>query len=128
MDSKKSDQEVCMHRGAKKVIFIYGSHYCGTTRTLDVNTCDDCGAIYLRRYRHWTPQAEEIIDIIMPGETEDGLTFYKGAADLIKQVRDASNVWELKAIQRQATAVRDYALERLEQLEEVAECASTSNT
>lgn len=105
----------CTHSGSKKGIFICGSSYEGTTRTEHVYICNDCGAIYLHRYEHRASLGKERTDVIMPGKTKNGITFHEATATLIKLVQAATSEEELKIIDRQATAIRNYVLERLEQ-------------
>jgi hypothetical protein len=107
----------CTHSGSKKGIFICGSSYEGVTRTEHVYICEDCGAIYLHRYEHKAAQGEERTDIIMPGKTRNGITFHEATAALIRLVHDAEGVAQLQAINRQAQAVRNYVLDRLEDIE-----------
>lgn len=110
-------QKECTHSGSKKGIFIQGSSYEGTTQTEHVYICNDCGSIYLHRYGHWASQGEERTDIIMPGEVKGGVKFHEATASLIQLVHDAVGKAQLQAIDRQATAIKNYVLDRLEQLE-----------
>lgn len=110
-------QKECTHSGSKKGIFICGSSYEGTTQTEHVYICNDCGSIYLHRYGHWASRGEERTDIIRPGEVKGGVRFHEATAELIKLVHNAVGKAELQVIDRQATAIRNYVLDRLEQLE-----------
>lgn len=112
------EKRECTHVGSKYGIFIHGSCWDGITKTEHVYICNDCGAIYLHKYRHDAPQGEERTDIIMPGETKNGVTFHAATAALIKLVQDATSKAELTAIGGQATAIRNYVVDRLEELEE----------
>ena len=107
----------CTHSGSKKGIVIFGSYYEGITLTEHVYICNDCGAIYLHRYEHKAALGEERTDIIMPGKTKNGITFHEATAALIKLTHDAEGAAQLQAINRQAQAVINYVLDRLEDIE-----------
>jgi len=107
----------CTHSGSKKGIFICGSSYEGVTLTEHVYLCEDCGAIYLHRYKHNVALGEERTDIIRPGEVKGGVKFHKATANLIRLVHDAEGVAQLQVINRQAQAVINYVLDRLEDIE-----------
>jgi len=107
----------CDHSGSKKGIFICGSSWEGVTQTEHVYICNECGAIYLHRYIHRAAKGEELTFIIMPGEVKGGIRFHEATANLIQAVHDAEGVEQLKAINRQAEAVRNYVLDRLEDIE-----------
>ncbi len=109
--------EKCDHSGSKKGIFITGSSHEGLTQTEHVYICHECKAIYLHRYRHDAAAGEERTDIIMPGEVKGGVKFHNATADLIQLVHDAIGKAELVVIDKQATAVHNYAVDRLEQIE-----------
>lgn len=112
-----SQAEKCDHSGSKRGIFITGSVQKGLTQTEHVYICHECKAIYLHRYRHDAAAGEERTDIIMPGEVKGGVKFHEATADLIQRVHDAIGEAELVVIDKQATAVRNYTIDRLEQLE-----------
>ncbi len=109
--------EKCDHSGAKRGIFITGSVQKGLTQTEHVYICHECKAIYLHRYRHDAAAGEERTDIILPGEVKGGVKFHEATADLIQLVHDAIGEAELVVIDKQATAIGNYATDRLEQLE-----------
>jgi len=109
--------EKCDHSGSKRGIFICGSAQKGLTQTEHVYICHECNEIYLHRYRHDAALGEERTDIIMPGEVKGGVKFHRATADLIRLVHEAIGETELAVIDKQATAIRNYATDRLEQLE-----------
>lgn len=111
-------QGKCDHSGSKKGIFICGSSYEGVTKTEHVYICHDCGAIYMHRYIHLAAQGEERTDIIMPGEIKGGVRFHEATATLLKLVNGAIGEAELQNIDRQATAIKNYILDHLEQIGE----------
>lgn len=111
------EKDKCKHTRSKKGIFICGSSYDGVTQTEHVYICNECGAIYLHRYIHRAAVGEELTFIIMPGEVKGGIRFHEATASLIQAVHDAEGVEQLQAINRQAEAVRNYVLDRLEDIE-----------
>ena len=105
--------EKCDHSGSKRGIFITGSVQKGLTQTEHVYICHECNEIYLHRNRHDAALGEERTDIIMPDEVK----FHRAAANLIRLVHDAIGEEELVVLDKQATAVHNYVIDRLEQLE-----------
>lgn len=125
---RKVEVVECDHLGFdRSEVHHEGGSYCGTTRHRSINICSNCGTVYLERYAYYSAQGEEVLEMLEPGETVDGVTFYKGIASLVKQVRDCSSQVDLKQITWQVQAIVAYAEKRALQLQEQEETSNAEN-